>query len=162
MDAPRRSGLAAATARQILRTNPRLSPIDAVVLANITIRAARHEGIDPAFLAAVLLQESAFDPAAMSPAGALGVAQFTLDTAATYEIDDPFEPSGAIRGSARLFAHYLRRYAASGGGAYALAMAAYNAGPEAVARYGGIPPYPETREYIADIEDRWSRIERDR
>src|ERR1700735_3401493 len=70
MDAPAGSGQLTATVRSIMRTNPRLSGFDALVLADRTLRAARANGLDPGFLAATLLQESAFDPDAMSWAGA--------------------------------------------------------------------------------------------
>lgn len=105
------------------------------------------------------MQESGFDPAAHSAAGAVGIAQFTIDTADAYGID-PFDWRAAMRGSARLLVRYLGRYRAYAD-PYAVALAAYNAGPGAVARYGGVPPYAETREYISDIYDRWSRVQRD-
>ncbi len=162
MDAPRHGGEVTATVRSIMRTNPRLSPVDALLLAEATVLAARRAGIDPGFLAATLLQESAFNPAAMSAAGAAGIGQFLIGTADDWGID-PFDPSAAIDATARLLAQYVRSYRARGmGDPYALALAAYNAGPAAVDAYGGVPPYAETREYIADITERWSRIVRDR
>jgi soluble lytic murein transglycosylase-like protein len=162
MDAPRRSGQLTATVRSIMRTNPRLSAFDAVDLADRTLRAARVHGIDPGFLAATLLQESAYDPGIVSWAGAAGIGQFMVATADGYGID-PFDPGAAIDATAQLLAGYVARYQGwAGADPYALALAAYNAGPGAVAKYGGIPPYAETIEYIADIRERWSRIVRDR
>jgi soluble lytic murein transglycosylase-like protein len=162
MDAPRRSGQVTATVRSIMRTNPRLSGVDALLLAEATVLAARRAGLDPGFLAATLLQESAYDPGAMSPAGAAGIGQFMVGTADDWGID-PFDPPAAIDATARLLAEYVRTYRGRGqGDPYALALAAYNAGPAAVDAYGGIPPYAETRDYIADITERWSRIVRDR
>jgi soluble lytic murein transglycosylase-like protein len=163
MDAPRHGGEVTATVRSIMRTNPRLSAVDALLLAEATVLAARRAGIDPGFLAATLLQESAYDPGAMSSAGAIGIGQFMIGTADDWGID-PFDPPAAIDATARVLAQYVRRYRTRGGGedAYALALAAYNAGPAAVESYGGVPPYAETREYIADIVERWSRIVRDR
>jgi soluble lytic murein transglycosylase-like protein len=162
MDAPHRSGQLSATVRSIMRTNPRLSGFDALVLAERTLRAARQHGIDPGFLAATLLQESAYDPAALSWAGAAGIGQFMVGTADGYGID-PFDPGAAIDATALLLAEYLARYRNwPRADPYALALAAYNAGPAAVAKYGGIPPYAETAAYIADIRERWSRIVRDR
>ena len=64
----------------------------------------------------------------------------------------------AIAGATRLLAGYLTRYAHVAGDPYAFALAAYNAGPGTVTYYGGVPPYPETREYIADIHERWARL----
>lgn len=162
MDAPRRSGQLSATVRSIMRTNPRLSALDALDLAERTLKAARQHGLDPGFLAATLLEESAFDPSAVSAAGAVGIGQFMVGTADGYGID-PFEPGPAIDATARLLAAYVARYRALGApDPFALALAAYNAGPAAVERYGGVPPYPETIEYISDIRERWSRIVRDR
>lgn len=162
MDSPRGSGVLAATERNILRTNPRLDPIDALVLAQTTFVAARRYHIAAGFLTATLLQESAFDPRAISSAGAVGIGQFTIGTADLYGVD-PWDPVAAIGGTARLLALYVAGYRRAGApDPYAFAMAAYNAGPLAVARYGGVPPYRETREYISDIYERWSRIVRDR
>ena len=162
MDAPRRGGQITATVRSIMRTNPRLSAIDALMLAVATVRAAKRAGIDPGFVAATLLQESAYDPSAMSAAGAAGIGQFMVATADGWGID-PFDPAAAIGATAELLARYVRDYRTRGlGDPYALALAAYNAGPAAVEAYGGIPPYAETRDYVADIMERWSRIVRDR
>jgi soluble lytic murein transglycosylase-like protein len=162
MDAPLRSGQLSATVRSIMRTNPRLSAFDALLLADRTLRAAAENRIDPGFLAATLLQESAFDPQAISWAGAAGIGQFMVDTADGYGID-PFDPEPAIDATARLLGAYVARYRAQGAAdPFALALAAYNAGPAAVEHYGGIPPYAETIEYISDIRERWSRIVRDR
>jgi soluble lytic murein transglycosylase-like protein len=162
MDAPRRSGQLTATVRSIMRTNPRLSAFDALDLADRTLRAARARGIDPGFLAATLLQESAYNPGIVSSAGAAGVGQFMISTADGYGID-PFDPRAAIDATAQLLAGYVARYQGwAGADPYALALAAYNAGPGAVAKYSGIPPYAETVEYIADVRERWSRIVRDR
>ena len=162
MDAPVGSGQLSATVRSIMRTNPRLSGFDALVLADRTLRAARANGLDPGFLAATLLQESAYDPDAMSWAGAVGIGQFMVGTADGFGID-PFDPGPAIDATARLLGAYLAQYRTQGAGdSFALALAAYNAGPAAVAKYGGVPPYAETIEYISDIRERWSRIVRDR
>ena len=162
MDAPRGTGQVGATVRNIMRTNPRLSPVDALVLAQATMAAARRTGVDPGFLAATLLEESAYDPRAMSAAGAAGIGQFMVGTADAYGVD-PFDPAAAIDATARVLAEYLATYrAVDWGDPYALALAAYNAGPGAVTAYHGVPPYAETREYISDIFERWSRIIRDR
>jgi soluble lytic murein transglycosylase-like protein len=162
MDAPRGGGQLTATVRNIMRTNPQLSAVDALMLAQATLVAAREHRLDPGFLAATLLQESAYDPRAISPAGAAGIGQFMVGTADVWGID-PFDATAAIDATAKLLALYVRRYRAlDEGDPFALALAAYNAGPGAVAAYHGIPPYAETIEYIADIIERWSRIIRDR
>lgn len=146
-----------AVTRAILHTNARISPVDALRLAGATAQAARANGIPPEFLAATLLQESAYDPGAISAAGAVGIAQFMISTAQEQGVD-PFDPFDAINGSAQLLASYVRAYEARPN-PFALALAAYNAGPGAVEAYRGVPPYPETREYIDDIVDRWAKIE---
>ena len=157
MDAGPQAPLNVKVAREALRANPRLGQVDALLLATDTIDAARARGLPPAFLAATLLQESAFDPQAMSAAGAVGIAQFTIPTARTVEVE-PWEPQSAIAGAADLLARYVDIYRDRYDDPYAVALAAYNAGPLAVERYGGVPPYAETRDYINDIRDRWSRI----
>jgi soluble lytic murein transglycosylase-like protein len=158
MDAGRKAPPAVKVAREIMRTNPRIGAVDALLLATAVVASAREHELEPPFLAATLLQESAFDPSAVSAAGAVGIAQFTVPTAAEYGVD-PWEPDSAMDGAARVLAAYLNDYRQrQDEDPYALALAAYNAGPAAVAHYGGVPPYAETREYITDVRDRWSRI----
>lgn len=108
--------------------------------------AAIANGLAPTLLAALLRTESGFDGRAVSPAGAQGIAQFMPATARGMGLRDPFDPAAAIPAAARLLAGHVRAF-----GSVALALAAYNAGPGAVERYGGIPPYPETRAYVARI-----------
>ena len=109
-------------------------------------RAALRWNVPMNLLAAQLYAESGFNPLARSPVGAQGIAQFMPGTARAYGLDDPFDAEKAIDAQAHLMSDLLRRF-----GTTALALAAYNAGPGAVARYGGIPPYPETRGYVAKI-----------
>jgi len=155
-DGPATHDATLALTRAILRTNPRITPVDALYLARLTDNAALRNGLDPEFLGATLLQESAFDPRAISAAGAIGIAQFEFETAEGIGVD-PFDPVSAIEGAARLLGAYRDAYLGRPD-PYALALAAYNAGPGSVAHYGGIPPYPETRDYIDTIFERWSRI----
>ncbi len=146
-----------AVARSILRTNQRMGPFDALQLADFAIGRAQHYGLNPEFLCATLLQESAFDPDALSNAGAVGLGQFTMETATAYHVD-PFDARDAIRGSALLLAAYVSGYRGVYGDPYAAALAAYNAGPAAVRKYHGVPPYQETRLYIGDVYQRWAII----
>ncbi len=127
--------------------------------AQAALADARAHGLPPGFLVATMLQESAFDDRALSVAGAVGIAQFTIETADAEGID-PFDWRQALRGSARLFGAYVSDYAGAAD-PYALALAAYNAGPGAVEHYHGVPPYPETEQYIGLVYERWSRIVRD-
>ncbi len=156
-DGPPTKSPTLAVTRVVLRTNARISPVDALRLADATVLAAQRTGLPPEFLAATLLQESAFDPQAISSAGAVGIAQFMPSTADGIGID-PFDPFDAIDGAAELLSGYVRAYGDRYANPYATALAAYNAGPGAVAAYHGVPPYAETRDYINDIVDRWAKI----
>ena len=109
-------------------------------------RAAQRWNVGAALLAAQLYAESNFNPFARSPAGAQGIAQFMPGTAAAYGLKDPFDASAAIDAQGRLMRDLLRQF-----GSVPLALAAYNAGPGAVRRCACIPPYPETRGYVARI-----------
>jgi soluble lytic murein transglycosylase-like protein len=146
-----------ALARAILHTNPRIAQTGALLLAVVTAKAARRNGLPVEFLGATLLQESAYDPRVISSAGAIGIAQFEPDTAAGEGID-PWDPFASIDAAADLLGSYVRAYTGVYDEPYDAALAAYNAGPAAVARYRGVPPYSETREYIDLIGDRWARI----
>jgi hypothetical protein len=109
-------------------------------------RAASRWNVSAAVLAAQLFVESGFNPFAVSPAGARGVAQFMPGTARDYGLSDPFDAEASIDAQARLMRDLLRRF-----GSVPLALAAYNAGSGAVARCGCIPPIPETQGYVARI-----------
>ena len=108
--------------------------------------AASANGLAPVLLAALLRSESGFDPRAVSPAGAQGIAQFMPATARGAGLRDPFDPLEAIPAAARLLGHHVRAF-----GSVPLALAAYNAGPGAVRRHGGVPPYRETLAYVARV-----------
>lgn len=105
---------------------------------------AADSGIDADIFERQIQQESRFDPKARSSAGAVGIAQIVPQWHPTVE---PTDPIASLRYAASLMALYLDRYH----GDYATALAAYNAGPGAVARYGGIPPYWETQNYVWTI-----------
>jgi soluble lytic murein transglycosylase-like protein len=109
-------------------------------------RAAQRWNVGAALLAAQLYAESGFNPFARSPAGALGIAQFMPGTARSYGLSDPFDPAAAIGAQAHLMHDLLRRFAS-----VPLALAAYNAGPGAVAACMCVPAIPETRAYVARI-----------
>jgi len=109
-------------------------------------RAAQRWNVSAALLGAQLYAESNFNPFARSPAGAQGIAQFMPATAQALGLRDPFDADAAIDAQAHLMRDLLRRF-----GSVPLALAAYNAGPGAVAACGCVPPYPETRGYVARI-----------
>ncbi len=159
-DTPVPGGPTLGVLRSAVRANHRLDPFDALVFVTHAVGLAREHRLPYEFVAATLLQESGFNPRAMSSAGAIGIAQFTLETAAIEGVD-PFDWADAMRGSTELLGRYVHAYDGQYPDPYAATMAAYNAGPGVVARYRGVPPYPETIGYIGDIYDRWSRIDRD-
>ncbi len=109
-------------------------------------RAASRWNVSATLLAAQLYVESGFNPFAVSPAGARGIAQFMPGTARTYGLHDPFDPHRAIAAQAQLMRDLLREFAS-----VPLALAAYNAGPGAVVRCGCVPPFPETRGYVVRV-----------
>lgn len=109
--------------------------------------AARQHGLDPRLLAAVASRESAFDVRAVSTTGACGLMQLMPDTARFLGVADIFDPRENVLGGAR----YLRTLLDTFNGDLDLTLAAYNAGPGAVRRYGGIPPYRETQNYVRNV-----------
>lgn len=112
----------------------------------LVVAGATRGGVPPIVLAALLQAESGYNRWAVSPMGAQGIAQFMPATAAGMGLRDPFDPVQAIPAAGRLLGGHLRQF-----GSIPLALAAYNAGPGAVRRYGGVPPYAETRAYVARI-----------
>jgi soluble lytic murein transglycosylase-like protein len=114
--------------------------------AEINSAAARY-GIDPALLAAVVKAESNFNPRAESRAGAKGLTQLMDQTARQLGVSDPFDPAKSLDGGARFLSGLLKQFH----GNETLAVAAYNAGPAAVEKYGGIPPYQETQRYVPKV-----------
>ncbi|ALL12871.1 lytic transglycosylase domain-containing protein [Caulobacter henricii] len=111
-------------------------------------KAADRSGLSPALIQAVAWRESRLDQSAVSPKGAVGTMQLMPATARDLGVD-PSDLDMNIDGGARYLSSMLRRF----DGDLPLALAAYNAGPGAVERYGGVPPYRETREYVRSILD---------
>jgi soluble lytic murein transglycosylase-like protein len=113
--------------------------------AQITAAATKY-GIDPALLKGLIRQESNFNAGAQSGAGAQGLTQLMPGTAASLGVD-PSDPAQAIDGGAKYLRQQLDRF----GNDPSKALAAYNAGPGAVAKYGGVPPYAETQDYVQKV-----------
>jgi cell wall-associated NlpC family hydrolase len=121
--------------------------------ADLFTAAGRRHGVDPALLSAVAKVESGYDARAVSGAGARGLMQIMPGTARGLGVD-AMDPRQAVDGAARLLSQYLDDYS----GRVDLALAAYNAGPGAVRKYGGIPPYAETREYVQRVNRTWEAL----
>ncbi len=116
--------------------------------ADLFTQAAANHAVPANLLAAVARHESGFDPSAVSPAGAQGLMQLMPATARGLGVQDSFDPAQAVDGAARMLSTLMDRF-----GRTDLALAAYNAGPGAVMRYDGIPPYPETTTYVTRVLD---------
>ena len=131
----------------------------AAAYSDLIDEAAHHAKVSPALLCAVIAVESAFDPRAVSPKGAQGLMQLLPDTARRYGVRKPFDPRDNLRGGASYIADLLKRY----GNDLELALAAYNAGADAVDRHGRtVPPFPETRAYVPAVLRFYRRFLADR
>jgi soluble lytic murein transglycosylase-like protein len=109
--------------------------------------AATKHGLAPELVRAVMKRESAFKPCALSVAGAMGLMQIMPETAELLQVKDPFDPEQNVNAGAKFLKMMLERF----GGDVALALGAYNAGPEAVTKAGAVPPIAETLQYVSSI-----------
>jgi len=116
-------------------------------LQKLVREVSDEHGVDPRLIDALVRVESSYDPGAVSHRGAMGLMQLMPETARRLRIEDPFDPEQNIRAGVGEISRLMDRYA----GDLPLALAAYNAGEGAVARYGGVPPYEETRSYVVKI-----------
>jgi soluble lytic murein transglycosylase-like protein len=122
-------------------------------LRDLAARVARRHRVDVSLVHAVIEVESQYDPRAVSPRGALGLMQLMPQTAARFAVGDPLDPAENLEGGVRYLKELLERYS----GQVRLALAAYNAGEEAVERFSGIPPYRETVNYVERVRRMMSR-----
>jgi len=123
----------------------------ATPFGDIIDRVATEQGVDAKLVRALIKVESAYQPRARSPKGAMGLMQLMPDTARQYAVSDPYEPVSNIEAGIKHLRVLLDRYPRE------LALAAYNAGEAAVQRFRGMPPYPETRLYVSRILDLFNR-----
>lgn len=125
-------------------------------LRDLVDSVARKHEVEPALVHSVIRVESNYNPAAVSHKGALGLMQLIPSTARRFGVRDSFNASENLEGGVQYLKHLLELY----GGDERLALAAYNAGEGAVARWGGIPPYPETRNYVYEVGRRLGEVRR--
>jgi len=129
------------------RFSRRLVPIPDAKIAESIDRWSAERELDPLLVHAVVQVESGFNPRALSNKGAMGLMQLMPGTARELEVGDPWDPEQNVRGGTE----YLRRMLERFDHDLEKALAAYNAGPEAVSRHAGIPPFAETRDYVRKI-----------
>ncbi len=127
---------------ELASTNSGNADIDALIE-----QYSAKNGLDSAFVKAVIKQESGFQPKVTSSCGAMGLMQLMPATANSLGVKDAYDPEQNIAGGTKYLKGLLDRF----GGDKSLALAAYNAGPNAVAKYNGIPPYKETQNYVKNI-----------
>src|SRR5579872_5561015 len=122
-------------------------PVPEDSVAPMVLDAAQRESLDPKLVTAVIEQESGFRPCAISDKGAQGLMQLMPDTADRFSVKDPFDAKQNVDAGAKYLKELITRYSGNLG----LALGAYNAGPEAVDKAGGIPDIPETTDYVKAI-----------
>jgi len=145
--AARRANPAVTQPRSVTPGSLRAQP-DAPANFAVTVdRIAAEHSLPPQLIHSVIRVESNYNPYAVSNKGALGIMQLIPETARRFGVKNAFDPEENIQGGAK----YLRYLLDLFHGDYSLALAAYNAGEAAVTRYGGIPPYPETQNYVVEV-----------
>lgn len=136
--------------RAIAHLNPKLSPREVDVIADSIMKYSVEYGVDPYLVVAVIAAESRFNPKAKSYKGAMGLGQLMPATAAAHNVD-AYDPVANLHVAIRIISRNLGKYS----GDINKALAAYNAGVGAVKKYGGVPPYRETRNYLWKIYEYW-------
>jgi soluble lytic murein transglycosylase-like protein len=132
---------------------PAVSSAPAIGLDSVVNAASKRNNLDPDLVNSVILVESGFDPNAVSPKGARGLMQLMPQTAARMGVQNAMDPAANVEGGTRYLGELLSRYHND----LSKALAAYNAGPDRVEQYHGVPPYPETLAYVARIIGEFNR-----
>lgn len=129
------------------------APVPPEQINALVSQNAQNWQIDPALVKAVIANESGFNANATSPVGAQGLMQLMPQTAASVGVHDPYDPAQNVAGGTRYLKGLLDRF----NGDVRLAVAAYNAGPNAVEKYGDVPPYAETKNYVQNVLGSYDR-----
>ncbi|MBW2302666.1 MAG: lytic transglycosylase domain-containing protein [Deltaproteobacteria bacterium] len=137
-----------------IRSRPRRDELNVRDYDRIILQAARRFRVDPHLIRAVIKAESDFDRRAVSKKGARGLMQLMPETAYAMKVSNPFDPRENIIGGTRYLRLLLERFNQD----KKLALAAYNAGPETVEAFNGIPPYPETMTYVKRVLTYYERF----
>jgi hypothetical protein len=144
-------------AKAIRNFNPRLDDATSLLFARTILSFSSDAGIDPRLVVALIHCESGFNPRARSGKGAIGLGQIMPATARSFGIVDPYEPVQNIWVCVRYLEREFYRYRSSPD-SLDLVLAAYNAGPGAVKKYGGVPPYRETRDYVRKVKALYAKL----
>lgn len=141
--------------KQVVQSfNPKLTEAQATIISRSVIESSYKQGVDARFIMAIFAAESRFKPKATSRAGAMGIGQLMPGTARGLGVKNAYDPEDNIQGAVKLLQKHWLTYSEKTddfGKFIALVCAAYNAGPGAVKKYGGVPPYKETRTYIQRV-----------
>lgn len=145
---PKSSGASKRKEIQKAQATARQTPdADSAEIRGMIDSTAKRHGVDPALIHSVIRVESNYQQKAISPKGAQGLMQLIPATAQRYGVANPFDPVQNLEGGVRYLKYLTERF----DGDLRLALAAYNAGEGAVDRHGGIPPYPETQQYVTKV-----------
>ena len=157
VETPNKLVLEPGTTATAARTEPASTASLATDVGSIVLKVAQEVDVSPHLLHAVIAVESAYDARAVSPKGAQGLMQLMPATSQRFGVTDPFDPHENVRGGAR----YLKTLLAQFNGDLQLTLAAYNAGENAVVRYGNrVPPFAETQKYVPKVIARMQRAAR--